>query len=210
MKYKVLLMSLSSGLTAKTKMKHLFYTFLFIAISFSVNAQTERGRWMVGGDISSNAQKTTQKDFGETYKSTFAKITWTPRAGYFVQDNLMVGLALGISTDKYKDIDNGYSYTVKDIDTELKPFVRYYLPLASGFFFGEANALLGSINEEGDKTSRLGFGVGPGYTFFVGEKIAVELLGKYTLGNYSYTDDNITEKLSFKKISLSVGLNYYF
>ncbi len=208
MKYKVLLMSLSSGLTAKTK--HLFYTFLFIAISFSVNAQTERGRWMVGGDISSNAQKTTEKDSYSTYKSTFAKITWTPRAGYFVQDNLMVGVALGINTDKYKDKDNGSSSTSKDIDTEFKPFVRYYVPLASGYFFGEANALFGSINEEGDKTSKLGFGVGPGYTFFMGEKIAVELLGKYTLGNYSYTEDNITEKLSFKKISLSVGLNYYF
>ena len=73
-------------------MKYLFRNFLIInllASTISSFAQTEKGSWMVGGNLGANSGRNTNYDIFNIY--------FTPQAGYFIIKNLAIGTGIDIS-----------------------------------------------------------------------------------------------------------------
>jgi hypothetical protein len=132
-----------------------------------VNAQTERGTYLLGG----GASFTSTDDV-----STF---NFNPNIGYFVANNFAVGALANLYFAKG---DNSYA---------VGPFARYYFggkgagttsgttastATVGGKFFGQAG-----INVGGGKNSDtdLGVGLGLGYALFLNRSIALETAAYY-------------------------------
>ena len=133
----------------------------------SVNAQTEKGTYLLGGGA------TFQTTDGESYFSL------NPNVGYFVANNFAVGARANLV---FVDDANSYS---------IGPFARYYFggksagttsgttassSTVGGKFFGQAG-----LNVGGGKNSdtELGVGLGVGYAFFLNKSIALETAAYY-------------------------------
>ncbi len=70
-------------------MKKLIFILISITgIIYCANAQTERGKFMLGGEISFD--KTSQKDS----KNSLETLKLKPSLGYFISNNVAVGLGL--------------------------------------------------------------------------------------------------------------------
>ncbi|WP_397444951.1 hypothetical protein [Polaribacter sp. R77954] len=84
-----------------------FLTILFLTIS--INAQTEKGNWMFGGDAIIQGYKFENQDKFIYYAEIF------PKAGYFIKDQFVIGSEIGVF------INEATFYT------SLVPFARFYL-----------------------------------------------------------------------------------
>jgi len=184
--------------------------FFFLATAFCLtgivsNAQTQKGHYLIGGNIG-NIGTTLQKggsDFG---------IQVTPKVAWFIDDNLAVGGQVALGYQTKRNAGNTFSYNVG-------PLARYYFGDAEMDkvninapkpvrFFAEANAGISGENYKAkgaDAISTNGFnvGVGPGVAFFLNENIALEALAKYdlTLGFGSTPAIN--------RINIGVGFQIY-
>lgn len=153
----------------------LFALALF-TIALVSNAQTQKGWYMIGGNIS-NIGLDFQKG------NTAFKFDLTPRVAWFVKDDLAIGgqVLLGYNTTKGS---NMFNYGIG-------PVVRYYLPGKSlesvnntRLFLDGDLGLYGNNNKTGTtstSTNGIGIGVGPGLAYFISENIALEGLAKYRL-----------------------------
>ena len=164
---------------------------------FASFAQTQKGNVLIGADLT-NIGVNFQKD------NTQFSLNINPKAGWFVRDNLAVGgdVNLGLNTQKGATTVN-YGVGV---------FARKYSGSAvtnlarTGKWFVEANTGIYGINTSGtnlvkSSTNGLGIGLGPGYSYFISENIALEALAKYNFtagfGNSS-TNSNINLGLGFQ------------
>ena len=140
----------------------LFITVLFCGIS-TINAQDdasygyEAGDWVLGGGVTFGSM-----DMGgmETKMNTIA-----PQAGYFLNDNSMIGVSLGLmSTDvdgtKVSDTDFGIAYYnyFMDLGDKTKVWWAVGFGTTSGDSFADAQTRLGS---------------GIGMNYFVNENIII-------------------------------------
>ena len=108
-----------------------------------------------------------------------------PRVGYFVADNLVLGLDFDInySRSKRQDSDVIYKYTL----FTTGPFIRYYIPTPKLLPFAEINYSIGSYvykwtdgtGDGGDKNQVQQFGFGVGMGFPLGEKVSFDTLIGY-------------------------------
>ncbi len=179
------------------KMKKIILAIFMALISGSLinnaNAQTNKGNVMVGGNL---ANLNLGLESGST--TTF---TLTPKAAWFVQDNIALGGygSLGIAHNEGTDITYG-----------IGPLGRYYISdknavlLKKSQFFFEANAGIEGTNyASGSSTNGVGFGFGPGWTYFITPGIGLELLLKYD-GRVGFGSETFTNNLSF-----NVGFQIY-
>ena len=133
-----------------------------------------KGNVMLSGSVGVNSEKT-----GEDKASGF---NFSPRAGFFVTDNIAVGVALGFSSTKQED-----SSPIEDKKTDFSAgvFGRYYFTPASKFsVFGQLGVNMNSYkNESTNNVSGLtlsskgsGFGVAlaPGVSYFLSNHFALE------------------------------------
>jgi hypothetical protein len=79
-----------------------------LLFTINLNAQTEKGNWMFGGDAILQGYKFEAQDKFIYYAEIF------PKAGYFIKDQFVIGSEVGIF------INNATLYT------SLVPFARYY------------------------------------------------------------------------------------
>jgi hypothetical protein len=121
-----------------------------------------------------------------------ASINLKPRIGYFVVDNL----ALGIDTNFFLSIYRGNAST----SVYLGPFVRLYFPKEKVYPFIEASGLYGT-----DKAIVLGGGAGLGYP--LGEKVSVDLTARFN----SYTDleNSYNSQSTTTLIMIGLGFSIY-
>ncbi|WP_159452590.1 outer membrane beta-barrel protein [Pedobacter nyackensis] len=207
----------------------LFIMAMLCAIAFSTNAQTEKGKFLLGGGV--NFSTSNQDNQGSGRKTVFGL---SPRIGYLVSDNWAVGTTLNYSISKVKGtindnntLDMGNQHTYYGI----APFVRYYAKIADNFkFFGDFNvqAAFGKekeVNEHGksgatkSKHNTYSTGISPGLAFFPAKKWAIE----FSFPLVSYFTQKITpempETTSFKydaftfglsSFNPSIGVNYHF
>ncbi len=173
---------------------------ILIAMLFSysiANAQTQKGNVLVGGDIS---------HFNLDLQSgnTVFAITLDPKTGWFIQNNKLLGVALnfGLNTQKgATTINYGIGAFGRDY------FGDAYTDLARrSKWFLEANVGIFGVNTTGTdiphtSTNGLGFGIGPGFAYWIIPNVALEALAKYNItvgfGN-STTDNAITGNLGFQ------------
>ena len=145
-------------------------------------------------------------------KSTSFTTAIGPKVGYFVMDNLAVGLELNIQTSK-STIDNDFG------DTEVTSnafaalvFGRYYL---DNNLFGEAAVGIGSQKVEtgilGDqKSSVFGFRIGAGYAFFLGDHVAIEPSINYRWEDINPDGAPSDYKETISSIFLGIGISAFF
>ena len=151
---------------------------------------------------------------GDVKDNTFS---FSPKAGYFVTENIAVGVALGLTTTK-NEVPN-----VEDFKTnmfEVGAFGRYYFTPAKQFsIFGELGANFESSKaEQGSnelKNNGFNLGVAPGISYFVSDCLSLE--ASFGVLNYSTNEDDIdgaesTDSFNFglNLSDINFGITYKF
>ncbi|MFB2118903.1 outer membrane beta-barrel protein [Parapedobacter sp. 2B3] len=151
-------------------MKKLFLTLsAAVALTFAANAQTEKGKTILGGTVSYDYSNVKDVDGND---QSFSII---PSVGVFVNDNVAVGLGIGYA---WGQDDNGTTKTQAG-EFSAAPFARLYKGDGNFKFFGQVSVPMGwgTTKADGDKTgssARYGVEVAPGFAFFPTEKIGIE------------------------------------
>lgn len=200
-----------------------FLIFLVCLLSIQlVDAQFEKGKIMAGitSTLSCGDYGTGLMSVGflsEKYKDDEGEsdeidkgfgFSLLPRAGYFIMDNLAVGLDLlaGFYSQKYSD---GDKYT--ETTLAIGPFIRYYYPLEKIHPFVEANVGLGTWKEKTDdwdeKEGLFAFGAGIGAALPLADNIMIDAILGY--GSQSWKDDN-GDKFIYGNLGLRVGFTLLF
>ncbi|WP_424961873.1 hypothetical protein [Ekhidna sp.] len=173
-------------------MKKVWLIATLVAIFGCANAQTDRGKWLIGASSSLGYSSTSYDEPGLD-KTTSFNIEGV--AGYFVIDNLAAGLNIGY--DKEKQGDDGNTTTL------IGPFVRYY---ANGIFFLGASYSSASREDvfarAADKFSFRVLAFEAGYPIWIIDQLAIEPTLNYGIA----TGDEIVKSKTF---GLSLGLNVY-
>lgn len=179
----------------------LLSTLLIFGLAGVSYAQLEEGNLMLGTDMGSGITNTTNNglfsmDFGLNDGAGY-NIGLSPKAGYFINDNLVLGAIVnlgfsksprseGQSTETFIYGVQGFSrFYIRPGDVNLNNLVR------TGRFFLENNAGIAGVNVSGGNTTNgFTFGFGPGYSWFVNSYIALEANVKYNglvgAGNTDY------------------------
>lgn len=162
--------------------------FALIGLAFTAKAQIQKGNVLIGGDL---ANLDLSLENGGNFTGNLS-----PKAAWFIQDNFALGAFVNFGISTYKGGGSTVSYG-------LGPLARYYAGggneiIKHGRFFGEANVGFQGINYAGNantasggSTNGLGFGVGPGFAYFITPSIGLETLLKYNavtgFGNNGYS-----------------------
>lgn len=187
----------------------------------TLNAQTEptnlptaKGNWIIGGstNLGFSSNKSTSKT--DNYSADGQKITnfnITPSVGYFVMDNLAVGINLGYEVQKYDSYQNAQNSTFSVI-----PSLTYFIEADSKAFpYVSAGAGYAFFNTKsdtnpGDKTNFFAWGAKAGLAYFITPSIAIDLGLTYQQLSTKYNaHDGIPEsKEIYKNLGAAIGFNF--
>jgi len=186
-------------------MKKLLLSLVAVAaFAFTTQAQTEKGKFLVGGNVGFSTSKVDGADKSDI---SFKVI---PSAGYFVSDNFAIGTGVGYAYDK--------SVSDKNLNQaiEVAPFGRYYVGLSDQFkFFGQLAVPMAFGNDKeldakgktGDKTASttsIGAYLSPGFAFFPTKRVGIEL----SVSGLGYNNYSVKNELTGDKVKTnSFGLN---
>lgn len=188
---------------------------LLLLSSTVVFGQLEKGNIFIQGSssIGFNTQKDTYTHAGtSTEASKSTNFNFSPKAGYFIIDNLPVGLAINFDTYKSKatNSDNEYS----SLDFTIGPFARFYFapqdklkPMAEAYVgFGSSKSKSKSSSYTSEtKYGVFKFGVGAGASYFVTDHVAFDLL----IG-YSSITDKLKSETSPAKSTTAEDTSYKY
>lgn len=158
---------------------------------------------------------TTYKYDGEAeYRATSFNLQ--PRVGYFIIDNLAVGLDLAISSCNEKDLEDDDTWKVTMI--AAGPFARYYYPLGGIYPFVELNVAIGSMTDkdnygEGEDTEKYGltiFGGGVGAAVPLGNRVTFDAMLGYQSFKVKEKDTEYDWDMSAGTIGLKAGFTVFF
>lgn len=188
---------------------------LAVGISSSgiLSAQTTKGKFLIGEFTnvsltgngtpmnmnlgwSSHKVKSDSRDSDNSNSNKEFSLNLTPRVGYFVIDNLAVGLDFTLAYTHTKGNDGRYISNMTRFGTG--PFLRYYIPSQKLLPFAEASYSIGSSktaweydnfdDERTTKVQQYGFGIGLGVP--LGEKVSFDNLIGYQSYIYKEKEDN--------------------
>lgn len=153
----------------------------------------QQGNWLVGAGIA---------NLGHNFSSRTFTLDLTPRAGYFISDNAVLGAQAQLGISIYS---GGESWRYG-----LTPFLRYYFPEGAApthRWFSEAViGLAGSSDEDSDGDAILSsvYGISAGYAHFVASNVALE-----GMLNLIRSNANVDVGRSNTGLGVSVGLQIY-
>lgn len=186
---------------------------LLSGIAFTTQAQTEQGKFVVGGNISYNTLKTDAEGAKSSHEFSIL-----PNLGYFVSDNISIGTGIGYQTFK----DSKKSLIGKQEAFVIAPFGRYYTPVAEKFkFFGQLSVPMAfgttkAIDEDlkvGDKngnSTSIGVALSPGFAYFPTSKIGIEFaLNGISYNNQSFEDADGDKIKGAGSDSFSIGTDFF-
>lgn len=171
--------------------------------------QTAEGNWLANGTVrffyTSNS---TKLDGSSERVSTTFQIQAAPRVGYFIKENLAIGLEVFVATTS-TSLEN-FDENQNTSTLFAAPFVRYYFYEG---FFGEGVVGLGSSTTSdiifGDqKNNVFGWRLGAGYNLQIGEHLSFEPTLNYSWENQSpqSTGDDVFSPSDSIISSLFVGV----
>jgi hypothetical protein len=174
----------------------------------TLNAQTVQGNFLLGGNIGLDvsSEKTKVGDETSDESTNFTTIAFSPNFGYFITDEFVGGLGLGIILVS----SDGNSATTLNVG----PFVRYYYDVEDNLsIFGHLGFDFMSVDFGEDFESQTGtsFNIGPGVAFFVSESVAIEGLLVYrnaTMNQGENVNGDEVKDLS-SDIIFSIGVQAY-
>jgi len=180
------------------------------ALAFTTQAQTEKGKIIVGG----NAAFSTNKSDADGAKSnTSFKIV--PSVGYFVSDNIAVGTGVGYSYDKQISKFENQAFVVS-------PFGRYYANLSESFkFFGQLSVPMefgtakavdaaGKVGDKVGSSTNIGVALSPGFAFFPTKRIGIEFgINGLSYNNTRYENGDGDKIKGAGSDSFDLGANFF-
>lgn len=182
---------------------------VIVLTGLTVNAQTEKGNWIISGGTSvsfASTNLTLELDGQEISDDTSGSIfTLSPSVGYFVINNLAVEFDLAFTSNK---IDNGTTETKTsslmstlggtyyfDAGSKIKPF----LGLGAGYITtssGDSDAL---------KSNGLALTGKGGIAYFISNSISADFFVQYLNSNQK---NKANSNLESKNSSLALGLGF--
>jgi hypothetical protein len=199
----------------------------FLALS-AVEAQVNKGRTLIGVSTSfsyvnfgsdlmslgfaSIKQKSNAPGYVEPAAEKFTTFNFLPKFGYFVINNLAIGLDACIASSSEKSGDwSKYSTTYFG----LGPFVRYYVPGSKVMPFFEVNSLFGSLNvkdeyqsySSSNKTGMSSIGAGAGIAVKLGDKVTFDMMAGYNSMSEKSKQDNPNDE---RTIQRTIGFKFGF
>ncbi len=195
-------------------------TLLIAIISISLSAQDTATNRQKGNILLSGGALVhyTMNKFNNNKNTSFTT-NITPKAGYFIMNNMVAGLEFTVNTSKEtldglfgerEIISNGFA---------IAPFTRYYLK--NGFFAEGLVGLGWKKNSSGNiiiiegesnsiKTNTFGFRVGAGYAINLGEHVAIEPSINYSWERDKRADvPSTTSKNTLSSIFLGVNFTVF-
>lgn len=188
-----------------------------LALFGAMNAQTEKGSWVVSGKtgLGFNSVNTKYKAEGQSYDgpkvSTFSI---TPSVGYFVIDNLAAGIDLSYISTKTK-VDMPYineNYESTTSTFAIMPNATYYFPTGSSFrpYVGagvgygtskgtESDAVLSGSESAGG----LLWGAKGGFVYLMNSTVGLDLGLGYN--SFQNKKDNVTTNVGTFGVNLGVS-----
>ncbi len=209
-------------------------TLLLLAISFGLlKAQTTKGNILLGAStvfniggnnsditgfgFSSIKHKSNAQNYNEPDPDKLTGFNLSPKVGYFVIDNLALGLNLDYFWVRSKNgrIDSKNTTVVFGAG----PFIRYYLPTSKVLPYAELTGGFGTMKEtyESDayddvtKSSISSLGIGVGVAAPLSDKFTLDVLLGYSSTTIKRTDDNPDkERDVIGAVGIKLGLTYFF
>lgn len=179
--------------------KLIFAGILAAGLATTANAQIQKGNWLVGSSLLTS-------NFGLNTGGGYS-VALQPKGAYFIEDNVAVGGYVNLGISK---VTNG---SPTRFDYAVGGLGRYYLSpgekgvdnlLNHGRWFFEGNVGIGGSSvENGNSTTGLDFGVGPGYSYFITPNIGLEGLVKYQ-GQTGFGSEGLNSNITF-----NVGFSIY-
>jgi outer membrane protein with beta-barrel domain len=183
-------------------MKKVLFAAFLLASSNAIFAQVDQGQWMVGGSAGFN--------FGKQGDVKTTDISIAPDAGYFVINQLAVGLRPEFGYHKSKVKVAGTTNESSSTAFTVAPFVRYYF-MPSGEkvnIFGDASYGFGSSKVKGgESVSGNYYQIKAGPAIFLTPNTALELAVYYrSFGGDAYENAGGDRDNNF---GLSVGFQIH-
>lgn len=195
-------------------MKKLFLTLTAaVAVTLAANAQTEKGKVILGGNVSYDYSKVKDVD------GDIQGFTILPSVGYFVGNNVAVGLGVGYSWAQ----EGEGSERTRTGEFAVAPFARWYKGDGDFKFFGQLSVPMGwgTLKEDGTKvanTQRYGVALSPGFAYFPTSRIGLE----FSVTGLYYNNSTVENEESGAKVTTNsfgldanslaprVGIQFYF
>lgn len=182
---------------------------IIMAIGTSLQAQqTYKGKFIIGGDCSLNftSLKSITKSDGEEYDNgKTSQLNFSPSVGYFINENLVVGVTLPLSFEWQKD----FSYDKESIISlalapkvrhyfssgNIKPFVEASIGIGKAFnhFEGQSWNIYSNDIDETIKMNLFLYDVGGGVAVFLNQYVALDFRLGYGYMSAKYTEDYNSE-----------------
>ncbi len=174
-------------------------------LSIAAHSQISKGSMYLGVGLNFSSTSSEQPAaFGNGLKSSRSDLTVGPTAGYFIKDNVALGLTIGYSYSSTKNVYSNYSSLTTGNTVSFSPYTRYYFNLgkktaiftqfSAGYAYGgtstrDHGSLIGNSN-----TSIISASILPGLSYFLSNKCALEA----TIGSmgYSFSQSNYTPTVS--------------
>jgi hypothetical protein len=193
------------------KVKIILIALLCVVSLSEITAQTSKGSFLIGGSLSVHRYHNEYSGQIPGFH-TQAQLVMTPTVGYFIIDNLMVGIQPTYYYSWMLNTDR------KVTQFSAGPVMRYYFPIGKISIFPEVTAL---YNEEIAKGTYLGLDIGSsvyirekfnylsykagiGAAWFIVPNIGIEGILGYR-GRQYYSGSQ--EKSKF--LSLNFGIQFY-
>ena len=194
------------------------------AALFTVQAQTEQGTWLVGGNLGGSFQlgKWDSGGSGTFDKDNAWSAQAAPMVGYLLLNHLAVGTRIDFSLGQANRIEQSTAVSNNSFYAGIGPFARYYFSLDERWAaFGQAQPSFGFSQEKSEidfpplvtqswSGTRIDLSAGPGMAFFLNKKVGIEAYLPYTYYLENLESDTGTA-LNRKghRIRLQVGIQAY-
>ncbi len=177
-------------------MKRIYFTFIFTVLAIACFSQTEKGSWLLGGNIGYTSSH--QSEAGNS--STYGIFTLNPKLGFFPVNNFAVIL----NTDYVSESSGNYS----DHDLMIGPAVRYYFPGSPAVrLFVGTGVGFGSTSD----THSTSYQIEAGPSFFLTPAVALEMNVNYqsTSSKYNSGDPQLPNSYTLSQFGIGFGFLVY-
>jgi outer membrane protein len=198
----------------KKNMKMSFVLFILTGLATVATAQAEKGNFLLGGSGSLDFGLLSLKLESDNISEDVGKMSnleFTPGAGYFIANNLAVGLEFSLSRVSEKEDGDRYTETT----TMLLPFARLYFGKSNVKPFVQAAVGPGwqkwGYKNDKETENLTGYEVGGGLAVFVRQNISLDISLGYAAATAKITDyRNLEWKSTASGIGGSIGFSFLF
>lgn len=163
-------------------MKKLLFAAALVAFGFTANAQEEQTFGFAEGDVIVEGNLGFNSENDKNTEIETSAFEFNPKVGYFLSDDLAVGVQLMLDTDK--ETDGMADTETKTTTLGAGVFARYYFldlgkrfktygEFGVGFDSAKTEVEVPGVDVDDFKTNGIGAGLGLGLNYFVKENIAI-------------------------------------